>query len=170
MKKSNIVLIGMPGAGKSTVGIVLAKTLGMHFVDTDILIQEREGRFLQDIINIDGLERFMHIEEQAVLSLQAKDSVIATGGSVIYSERAVTHLKADGVFVYLKHRLGKIEQRVNNIQTRGLAMKSGQTLASLYRERTPLYEKYADITIDCSRKHMEKIILEIKEKYFHFFE
>lgn len=168
MGKSNIVLIGMPGAGKSTAGVLLAKTLGMTFIDTDLLIQKKEGRFLQDIINSEGLDNFMVIEESAVLELVTEGSVIATGGSVVYSSAAIDHLKEDSILVYLKHGFHKIEQRINNVKTRGIAMRAGQSLADLYKERTPLYEKYADITISCSGKHMEVLILEISKKVTPF--
>lgn len=166
MGKRNLILIGMPGAGKSTVGVLLAKALGKTFIDTDLLIQKNEGRLLQDIINSDGLEKFLVIEEKAILGLNVQNNIIATGGSVVYSRKAMEHLKHNGIAVYLKLGLFKLTQRLKNMRTRGIAMKNGQSLDDLYRERTPLYEKYADITIDCSHKHIEKIILEIKEKYF----
>ena len=164
MGKKNIVLIGMPGAGKSTAGVLLAKTLGMTFFDTDLLIQKKEGRFLQDIINSEGLDKFMAIEERAVLELSTEGSVIATGGSVVYSSEAIAHLKENSVIVYLKHGLYKIEQRIGNAETRGLAMKPGQSLSDLFKERTPLYERYADVTVNCSGKHMEVLIKDISKK------
>lgn len=166
MGKSNLILIGMPGAGKSTVGVILAKALGKTFIDTDQLIQKNEGRPLQDIINRDGLEKFLVIEENTLLGLNAHNSIIATGGSAVYSGKAMEQLKANGSIVYLKVGLFKLTQRLKNMRTRGIAMKNGQSLNDLYRERALLYEKHADITIDCTHKHMEKIIFEIKEKYF----
>lgn len=166
MGKSNLILIGMPGAGKSTVGVILAKTLGKTFIDTDLLIQKNEGRPLQDIINKDGLEKFLLIEENTLLGLNVQNSIIATGGSAVYSSKAMEQLKANGSAVYLKVGLFKLTQRLKNMRTRGIAMKNGQSFEDLYRERVPLYEKHADIIVDCTHKHMEKIIYEIKEKYF----
>lgn len=161
MREKNIVLIGMPGAGKSTIGVLLAKTLGMPFVDTDLVIQQREKRLLQQIIDRDGLKTFLALEEEAVLALELKGCIVATGGSVIYSARAVEHLKKDGVLVYLELALDEIERRIRNISSRGIAMGRGQGLGELYRERVPLYEKYADVTVDCSGRHIEEIILYI---------
>jgi shikimate kinase len=168
MSGKNIVLIGMPGSGKSTVGILLAKSLKRPFVDTDLLIQQKENRYLQDIIDSDGLEAFIKIEEQVILGLNVSNHIIATGGSVIYSEKAIAKLRENGVLVYLNLKLYKLEQRLKNIKTRGIAMKKGQTLKDLYIERIPLYKKYADIEIDCSRKHIEMIVSEIKEKFENF--
>ena len=123
----NIVLIGMPGAGKSTVGVVLAKTLGMWFVDTDLLIQERAGRMLQEILNEDGPDAFRRIEEEAILSLRPRRAVIATGGSVVYSGDAMAHLKAGGVIVYLEVPYAEMEARLKNITTRGIVLLPGQS-------------------------------------------
>lgn len=162
MKKSkNIVLIGMPGAGKSTIGVLLAKALGMSFIDTDLVIQEREGKLLQEIIDLYGLDEFLKKEENAIVSLNCKSTVIATGGSVVYSEKAMNHLKQNAIVIYLKIEYKEIERRIKNISTRGIAMNKGQSLLDLYNERIPLYERYADIVIDCSGKGMEKIIQEI---------
>lgn len=163
MKKNNVILIGMPGAGKSTIGVLLAKTLKMPFLDTDLLIQQREGRFLQDIINQDGIEKFLAIEENAILSLRVENHVVATGGSVIYSAAAVNYLKACGMLVYLKLRYYEVEKRIRNIRTRGVAMNKGQSFWDLYNERVPLYEKHAEIVVNCSRKHPEKVVEEIEE-------
>lgn len=170
MDKNNLILIGMPGAGKSTVGVLLSKALGKTFIDTDLLIRKNEGRPLQEIINSDGLDKFLVIEEKTLQELNVQNSIIATGGSAVYSCKAMEHLKAGGYAVYLKVNLFKLTQRLKNMRTRGIAMKGGQSLADLYMERAPLYEKHADITIDCTHKHMEKIIFEIKEKYFQKFE
>ena len=164
MEKNNIVLIGMPGAGKSSIGVLLAKAMKKPFIDTDLLIQQMENRFLRDIINNDGIEAFIKIEERIILGLDIQNHIIATGGSAIYSETSVKHLKAGGILVYLNLKLHQLERRIKNISTRGIAMKSGQALIDVYKERVPLYKKYADIEINCSHKHIETIIAEIKEK------
>jgi shikimate kinase len=164
----NIVLIGMPGAGKSTAGVILAKTLGMNFTDTDIAIQEQEGRLLQEIIDTEGPDSFLKIEEKALLSLHGRNAVIATGGSVVFSRRAMEQLKRDGVVVYLKVSFAEMEKRLQNITTRGIVLHAGQSLRDMYNERVPLYEKYADITIDCSEVDfetvVEKVIRELKNR------
>lgn len=164
MNKSNIVLIGMPGAGKSTLGVILAKTMKMPFIDTDILIQQREDRTLQDIINMDGIKEFLEVEKKAILEIRAEGHVIATGGSVVYSQAAMEHLKENGIIVYLKLEYEEIEQRVRNIKTRGIAMEKNQSLYHLFKERAPLYQRYADMTIDCSGKNDETLIDELKKK------
>lgn len=164
MNKNNIVLIGMPGAGKSTVGVLLAKAMKMPFIDTDLLIQKQENCYLQELIDTHGIEGFIKIEEKVILGLDTQNSVIATGGSVVYSKAAVEHLKTIGIIVFLNTKMYQLERRLKNAQSRGIAMKSGQTLSSLYYERMPLYKKYADIEIDCSRKHIETIVSEIKNK------
>ena len=161
MKKSNIVLIGMPGAGKSTVGVVLAKTAALEFVDTDLLIQKQTGRKLQEIINNDGIEAFLKIEGEVISKLDCKNSVIATGGSAVFSESAMNNLSRNGIIVFLDVPLDEIKCRVNNITTRGIAMKPGETLETVYNERLPLYKKYADITVDLAdTEHTVKKILE----------
>jgi len=154
----NIVLIGMPSAGKSTIGVILAKTLGMRFIDTDLVIQENEGQLLQDIISTYGISGFLEIEEDSVLSLKYKTTVIATGGSVVYSKKAMMHLKQDGIVVYLKLGYEEIVKRIENILTRGVIMDKGQSLLDMYNQRIPLYERYSDIIIDCSNKNIEDII------------
>ena len=161
MKKGNIVLIGMPGAGKSTVGVLLAKTLGMSFIDTDLLIQEKEGRLLQEIIDGDGIKKFLKIEENVVLQVDAKNSVIATGGSVIYSKNVINHLKERGKLIYLKLGYDEIERRINNMSSRGIAIGKDQKLIDLYNERIVWYEKYADIIIDCSDATIEDVVQKI---------
>ncbi len=163
MNRRNIVLIGMPGAGKSTVGVLLAKTLGMPFLDIDLLIQQSEGKLLQDIINNSGIDVFQAIEEKTILGLNTEGHIIATGGSAVYSRKAMEHLKENGTIVYLKSKLYQIEKRIKNISSRGIVIGKGQTLRELYAERTPLYEAFADITVDCSGKHIETVIAEIKE-------
>ena len=149
--KNNIVMIGMPGAGKSTVGVVLAKNLGLDFVDLDLVICRRERAALQKVVDRNTHEDFLRIESEAALSINAENSVIATGGSVVYGEAAMAHLAEIGVIVYLRARLAELEKRIGNLKTRGIAFRPGQTLAELYAERTPLYERWADIE-DTARK------------------
>lgn len=148
MKKS-IILIGMAGCGKSTVGVLLAKALGYEFIDTDLIIQKNEGRLLQEIINNDGLSYFEKAEERALLSVNSTGAVIATGGSAVYSEAAMKHLKKLGVTVWLKLPYEEIARRINNIATRGIAIAPGMTLYDVFCQREPLYSKYADITVEC---------------------
>jgi shikimate kinase len=155
---TSIILIGMPGAGKSTVGVILAKAMGMAFIDTDIVIQETYGRLLQDIIDEDGPEAFLSIEEQAVQSLQVQNAVIATGGSVVFSERAMEFLKSGGIVIYLKISFAEMEKRLRNITTRGIVLVAGQSLREMYDERVPLYEQYADITVDCEDRNFEAVV------------
>ena len=143
----NVILIGMPGCGKSTVGVVLAKVLGMHFCDTDIVIQQREGRKLQDIIDTEGNDAFLRCEEDALLSLSVEETVIATGGSAVYSDAAMRHMKKSGRVVYLQVSEAEIERRLADFAARGVAIKDGMTVRDLYNERIPLYEKYADIVV-----------------------
>ena len=148
MKKSNVVLIGMPGAGKSTVGVVLAKILGYKFVDTDLVIQEKEGRLLKEIIADEGNDGFLEIEDRINAQLEAEDSVIAPGGSVVYGENAMKHFKDISTVVYLKASYETINERLSNLEGRGVVLKEGQTLKNLYDERCVLYEKYADVIVD----------------------
>ena len=163
MEKSNLVLIGMPGSGKSTVGVLLAKAMLMPFIDTDLLIQQNENRFLQDIIDNDGIEKFLSIEEKAILNLNINKHVIATGGSVILKAPAIQHLKKNGIFIYFELTYDEIYKRIENIKTRGIAKLKEQSLLDVYNERIPLYEKYSDITIKCSNKNIEEIINQIIE-------
>ncbi|WP_292364610.1 shikimate kinase [Methanoculleus sp. UBA208] len=156
--RKNIILIGMPGAGKSTVGVILAKTLGMQFIDTDILIQERAGKMLQEILDTDGPDAFKRIEEEAILSLHPDRAVIATGGSVVCSPDAMAHLKSEGVVVYLEISYEEMEKRLKNITTRGIVLLPGQSLRGMYDERVPLYEKYADLTVACSGGDLESVV------------
>lgn len=160
-KDENILLIGMPGAGKSTLGVLLAKALGMSFVDSDILIQQKENRLLQNIIDNDGIESFLKIEEDVLYELDVKNSIIATGGSAVYSEKAMEHLKSNSVTVYIKVDFENIEKRITNITTRGIVLKTGNTLRDAFDERRPLYEKYSDITVDCTGRSIESSIEEI---------
>ena len=161
MKQKNIVLIGMPGAGKSTVGVVLAKKLGFAFLDSDLVIQSREGRLLHEIIEQQGVEKFWFIEEEANLSIDAVRTVIATGGSVIYGSRAMEHLGQNGIIIYLKLSCREIAGRLGDLNERGVTLREGQTLEMLYEERTPLYEKYAHITIECENLSIRGIVEEI---------
>ena len=156
--RRNIVLIGMPGVGKSTVGVLLAKALSRDFIDTDVVIQSREGRRLQGILDARGAAGFCEIEERHVLSLRPRAAVIATGGSVVYSDRAMRHLKRAGVIVHLDLDLAGIEARLRDLDSRGVIMPAGQTLRSLYEERLPLYRRYADITVDCARRTHEQVV------------
>ena len=142
----NIVLIGMPGAGKSTVGVLLAKSMLMSFCDTDLLIQNETGESLSDTIKKQGIDAFIRLEDEIIFKNDFKNSVIATGGSAVYGERAMNKLKENGKIVYLKVSPEELNRRVNNIHTRGIAMKEGTTLAQLYEQRAVLYEKYADVT------------------------
>jgi shikimate kinase len=145
---SNIILIGMPGSGKSTVGVLLAKRLGKAFVDTDLLIQTGTGRTLQDIVDADGYLELRRIEEQVLLDLECRGMVIATGGSAVYSGRAMAHLRKDGTVVFLEAGLGTLRKRITDYETRGLAKRPDQSLDDLFEERCALYRKYADLMID----------------------
>lgn len=163
-KKSNIVLIGMPGCGKSTVGVVLAKNMGLRFMDSDICIQEQEGCLLHEIIAKEGMDGFLAIENKVNASLTVKNYVIATGGSAIYGQEAMTHLQEIGTVIYLKLPYEEIKERLGDLVKRGVTFREGQTLLDLYEERTPLYEKYADIIIDCNKKAIRDIVHEIAER------
>ncbi len=160
----NIVLIGMPGAGKSTIGVILAKELGYHFIDSDLVIQEQEGRLLRELIASEGLERFIEIENQANFSIEAKNAVIATGGSVIYGKEAMERFYERDVVVYLKLSYASIAERIGDPKIRGVVLKDSQTLKDLYEERCPLYEKYAHITVDTDNMEIGEAMLSIKEK------
>ncbi len=155
---NNIILIGMPGCGKSTAGVVLAKVLGYEFTDSDLLIQKREGKLLREIIAEYGEERFLEIEGEVNAGIQADHHVIATGGSVVYSGKAMKHLKEIGRIVYLKLSYATICSRLGNIRRRGVVLKDGQSLKDLYDERTPLYEAYADIVLDAEGQDVEGLM------------
>ena len=144
----NVVLIGMPGAGKSTVGVLLAKHLGLSFVDTDLLVQERAGRRLQGIVDGGGYRELRRLEEEAILGIVSGGAVIATGGSAVYSERAMGHLARGGTLVYLRAALELLESRIDDYDRRGIANPAKQPFAAIFAERVPLYERYAQITID----------------------
>ena len=145
----NIILTGMPGSGKSTVGVLLAKALGLGFVDVDLIIQEREGALLQEILDRSGTAAFLEIEERAVLSLDCHRHIVAPGGSAMCREGAALHLKKLGSVVYLNVPLEELTRRIQNMSQRGIAMEPGQTLADVLAYRDPLYRKYADLIVDC---------------------
>ncbi|MBO4592350.1 MAG: shikimate kinase [Eubacterium sp.] len=163
MSKSNIVLIGMPTSGKSTVGVILAKLLGMDFIDSDLLIQKKAGRKLAQIIEDDGLEGFLKIEEDVCCSIEAENTVIATGGSVVYGATAMEHFKSIGRVVYLKIDYETLEARLHHTKQRGVVLRPGQSKKDLYDERTVLYEKYADIVISEEGKGIEETVASLKE-------
>ena len=154
----NIVLIGMPGAGKSTVGVVLAKKLGYAFVDADLVIQSREGKLLHEIISERGVEGFWEVEESVGESIEAHRTVIATGGSAVYGPKAMAHYQQIGTVVYLSLPLKGIRERLGDLDERGVTLREGQDLESLYAERLPLYEKYADITVACEGLEIREIV------------
>lgn len=164
---NNLILIGMPACGKSTLGVVLAKTMGMKFLDTDLLIQEREGALLQDLINQRGNDYFKKVEEYVLRSVDVENTVVATGGSAVYYSEAVRHFKKNGKIIYLKVSFETIEIRLNNITTRGVTMGQGQTLKDLYDERIPLYEKSADLIVDTEGLTVEQTIEKIIELVEH---
>lgn len=157
----NIVLIGMPGVGKSSAGVVLAKALGYHFVDADLVIQSEEGKLLSEIIEKVGNEGFLQIEDRINSSINVQKSVIATGGSAIYGENAMKHFKETGVIVYLKASFETINARLSNLKGRGVAIKENQTLKDLYDERCVLYEKYADLTVSLDGLTIEETVRKI---------
>lgn len=159
----NIVLIGMPGAGKSTVGVVLAKKLGYRFIDSDLVIQEKYGKLLHELIEEHGIEGFWQIENDVNKSIHVEKSVIATGGSAVYGEEAMGHLREIATVVYLKLSYEEIAERLGDLNARGVTLRQGQDLASLFAERVPLYEKYAHITIECDNKMLREIVKEIAE-------
>jgi shikimate kinase len=159
--RNNVILIGMPGAGKSTVGVVLAKRLGLSFIDTDILLQARQGRRLQEIIDTDGLLAFRRLEEDLLLGLETDGAVIATGGSAIYSETAMAALKRRGTAVFLDLPLAELTRRVRDMDTRGMVIDPGQSFTDLYRQRLPLYHRHADLTVDGRGKSVEELATEI---------
>lgn len=162
MHKSNLILIGMPGTGKSTVGVILAKRLGYNFIDTDLLIQAQQQYRLQQIIDLQGLEKFRQIEEQVIIDLRASRTIIATGGSVVYSEAGMAALQQVGLLIYLQTDLKRLQRRIADMGQRGLVMAAGQSFAQLYRERAPRYERYAELTIACSNLSAEEVAAQIE--------
>ena len=159
--KNNVVLIGMPGVGKSSAGVVLAKVLGYEFVDSDLVIQKEEKRLLKDIIAEDGLDEFIRIENRVNSNLNVNNCVIATGGSAVYGKEAMEHLSKIGVIVYLRATFDTIDSRLGNLEGRGVAIKRNQTLFDLYQERTILYEKYADVVVDLDNQDVSATVVEI---------
>lgn len=155
---NNIILIGMPSAGKSTVGVVLAKALGFGFIDTDLIIQSQQGEKLYKIIEQKGIDEFINIENACVASLEAENSVVATGGSVIFGAGAMENLRRLGTIVYLETDEDEIERRLRNIKTRGVVMAENETVSDIYRKRVPLYEKYADITVRTQNSQIETTV------------
>lgn len=155
---NNIVLIGMPGCGKSTTGVLVAKTLLKDFVDTDLLIQTHEGISLQEIINTKGIVYFEKIEENVLSTLNCSNSVIATGGSAVYYPLAMNHLKSIGKVIYLKISYENMLIRINNIKTRGIVLKDNESLYEMYNKRVSLYEKYSDLTINCNSLNIEETV------------
>lgn len=163
----NITLIGMPGCGKSTIGVLLAKTLGYRFLDTDLLIQEKEDRLLSDILEEEGMERFIEIENQVNAQVDVKRTVIAPGGSAIYGREAMEHFKEIGKVVYIQLSYETVADRLGDLKARGVVMKDGQTLKQLYEERCPMYEHYADVVIRADNKKIGDILAIIKKELFH---
>lgn len=160
-KKTNIVLIGMPASGKSTVGVILAKVLGMNFIDTDLVIQQKEDSLLYEIIDDRGVDGFLRCEEEALLSINTFNAVIATGGSAVYSERGMKHLSENGAIIYLKVEKDSLFDRLHEIKERGVVLRDGESLDEMYEERSVLYEKYADIIIDEGDSSIEETVRRI---------
>ena len=159
----NIILIGMPGSGKSTVGVVLAKALGLRFLDVDLLIQEREGALLQELIDSRGVERFLDLERDAVCSLDCRDTVIAPGGSCVCREESIAHMRQLGTVVYLKLSPEEVAGRIHNMASRGIALSPGQTLADVYRYRAPLYDQCAHITVPAGGRGLAETVRLVQE-------
>lgn len=168
MTKKNIILTGMPTSGKSTIGVIVAKILGMDFIDTDILIQQREGKKLSEIIEENGTDKFLKCEEEALLGLDVSNCVIATGGSAVYSDRAMKHLKNDALVAYLKVDKKELNRRLKDVKGRGVVFRDGQSLDDMYETRVKLYERYADLTISeeglTLEDTVEKLISELGER------
>jgi shikimate kinase len=162
---NNVILIGMPGAGKSTVGVLLAKAMGRYFLDTDVLIQAVANASLHELIDRHGLEGFCEIEKQYAKCLDITNAVIATGGSVVYYDSAMKHLKQTGRVIYLELPLEILQQRLDDVAGRGVVIEPGQTLQSLYEKRKPLYEKYADMTIHTAGFNHEQVVEEILKRW-----
>lgn len=162
MKNNNVILIGMPGVGKSSAGVVLAKALGYQFVDADIVIQNEEGMLLSEIIDKEGIDGFIAVEDRINASINVKRSVIATGGSAVYGINAMKHYKEIGKIVYLRARFDTINTRLSNLKGRGVAIKENQNLKDLYDERSVLYEKYADVTVDLDDLTISETVGKIK--------
>ena len=166
MSKENIVLIGMPGVGKSTVGVILAKVLGYQFIDADLVIQKRENRLLHEIISEEGLDGFLKAEENAnvYIAQNEEKSIVATGGSVVYCEKPMQELKKTGRVIYLELEYDQLKKRLGNLKGRGVVLKDGQDLRGLYEERIPLYEKYADLTVNEKNLDVEQTLQKIVDR------
>ena len=162
--KDNIVLIGMPGVGKSTVGVILAKILGYEFVDADLVIQKTEGKLLKEIIADKGIEGFIQVENRVNSSLNPHKTVIATGGSVVYGREAMKHLSSIATVIYLELDLLTLTRRLGNLKNRGVVLKDGQTLKDIFNERVPLYEKYADIIVNEKNYSIERTVQKVINK------
>lgn len=157
----NIILIGMPASGKSTVGVILAKIIGYDFIDSDLLIQKAEGMKLAQIISKKGVDGFIRVEERVNAQIEAHRSVIATGGSAVYGQKAMEHFRQIGTIVYLKVDFDELERRLGNIRQRGVVLREGQTLRDLYEERSVLYDKYADLTVTEEGETVEDVITDL---------
>ncbi len=155
---NNIILIGMPASGKSTIGVVIAKRMGYQFIDTDLLIQEREGKLLRQIIEEEGAEGFLAIEDRVNREVKAEKTVISPGGSVVYCEKAMKHYQEIGTVVYLQVPFATIDERINSAAGRGVVLREGQTLKDLYEERVPLFENYADIVVKTEGQSLDESI------------
>ena len=166
MSKENIVLIGMPGVGKSTVGVILAKVLGYQFIDADLVIQKRENRLLHEIISEEGLDGFLKAEENAnvYIAQNEEKSIVATGASDVYCEKAMQELKKTGRVIYLELEYDQLKKRLGNLKGRGVVLKDGQDLRGLYEERIPLYEKYADLTVNEKNLDVEQTLQKIVDR------
>ena len=158
----NIILIGMPGSGKSSVGVVLAKAMGLNFLDADLLIQQQEGALLQDILNEKGTEVFLDIEGGVLQSIDCRRTVVAPGGSCVCRASAMEHLRALGTVVYLQLSLEEVTKRIHNLSTRGIALQPGQTLADVYAYRVPLYERYAHLTVKADGQTLTETVQAIQ--------
>lgn len=163
--KNNVILIGMPGSGKSTAGVVLAKKLGYRFLDSDLVIQERTGKLLHQLIEELGEAGFLALENEINSSITARETVIATGGSAVYGTDAMEHFRAMGQIIYLKLAYKELEERLGDLHERGVVLKPGFTLKDLYEERIHLYEEYADITVDCNGRDVRQVMEEIAYRY-----
>jgi shikimate kinase len=157
----NVILIGMPGAGKSSVGVVLAKILGCSFIDGDLVIQEKTGKLLHEIIAEIGTDGFNQLENEINTSISPEKAVISPGGSVVYGKEAMEHYKQIGKVIFLNLPVEDLKQRLGDLNERGVSLKPGQTLEDLYNERLPLYKKYADYIVDCHGKQLKEVAREI---------
>jgi shikimate kinase len=164
LKKRNVILIGMPGAGKSTIGVLLAKRLGVSFLDSDILMQTGEGCYLQETIAVHGISGFRSIEESYLLSVPPDCGVVATGGSAVYSEKAMAHLRSLGPAVYLQTDLLTLKDRLDNLEERGVLRMPGQTIDMLYDERYPLYERFADLTVSTAGVTPDQVVRQVLQQ------